>query len=619
MLAEFGFMSLLVSCLLAWALAILAFFVKKQPQVDFAPLARGISVALFASLTLAFALLIALFLQNDFSVTYVANHANSQLPIFYKIAASWGGAEGSMLLLLWLMALWALVFACASQKLPSPLTTYTLAVMGALLGLFSLYSILYTDPFQRLFPATLEGGDLNPMLQDIGLIFHPPLLYLGYSGFALTFALTVAFLIQARSEYFAKIRQYALAAWGFLTLGITLGAWWAYYELGWGGWWFWDPAENASLMPWLVGTALIHSVSAYMKQRPHNGWASWVVFLSLTTFALSVLGIFIVRSGALTSVHAFARDDQRGTLLLLLFLLVSLPAFALFAWRDGKPQPFMRKTAQLYALLANNALLSLAAFVVFLGSFYPMLYQQLGWGSISVGAPYFNGFFLPLIVLVLLAMLVFFYPKVRLSFMLISALLALIFTSLILFFYANAQSYWAWAFIFLFLNLWLGLLTIGLISQKNWAMSVGHLGLFAVIFAATMSSFFSQSIGVALSPTESTTLAKQQFTYKQFDYSIGANFTAELAQFSVKNSDLRHAQFLTTEKRHYDVRNITMSEVAIGTGLWGDNYIVMGDKLGQGRYTFRLQYKPFMLWLWVGALLMACGAFLGIFLRKTNE
>ena len=459
------------------------------------------------------------------------------------------------------------------------------------------------------------------MLQDIGLIFHPPLLYVGYVGFAVNFAMSISALIFNRSaQAIARaMRAWVLVSWLFLTLGIVLGAWWAYYELGWGGWWFWDPVENASLMPWLLGLALLHSLMVTEKQ---GMFSYWTILFSLLAFAFSVLGTFIVRSGALTSVHAFALDSSRGYVLLLIFFLLTVGSLSLFALRTNTNEsavkfPLISKTG---AILGLNIVLTVATVSTFLGTFYPMLFQAMSWGSISVGAPYFNSIFLPLLTLVLFAMaatlcLSWFKSDKKRFF---KRLLLLIPAAMIAYGMIwnalqndNALRFHFFAYVLLTLAIWVLFVTL----WQNWAkvrlayfgMILAHCGVAIATMGAVMSSYFGSELGVKFAPQQSQQLGQFEFHYDRFSNEIGPNFTAEVAFVSVSKQGKPYAE-IVPERRYYDVRTMTMSEVGLDAGFWGDLYIVMGDNLGKGEFTFRLHYKPLIRWLWLGGILMALGA-----------
>lgn len=623
MLPELGFLSLLIVVALTFCLAFLPAYGLWQNKHAFAQLAYPLSMlyALFCTITLI-ALAYA-FATNDFSLEYVAQHSNSNLPLFYKLAATWGGHEGSMLFWLFSLALWTALFACYNRHNDQRLVISTLVLMGMISFCFAVFILFLSNPFNRLYPIPLEGRDLNPMLQDIGLIVHPPLLYLGYVGLAVNFALVIAALIyQQFNAAFARLcRPWVLASWAFLTIGIVLGSWWAYYELGWGGWWFWDPVENASLMPWLVATALLHSLIVYEKR---GILLYWVVLLSIFAFSLSLLGTFIVRSGVLASVHAFSIDPQRGHALLAIFLLFTLCGLLLFALRIKELHSIVR--FQLFskeaAFLFANILFSLATFIVFTGTFYPMIYNMLGWGTISVGTPYFNRLIVPLIFILLILMLFSPYlhwqklPFSSIKKVALYLLPAVIITLLQILMEQNFNfsSPPLWAFICLSLAWWLLLNTLCCSQWKNkkqWPMRLAHIGVAISIIGGTMSNYYAKEISVKMSPGDTQTLHNYQFTYLGFRNEIGPNYTAERTFFVISQQDNLIAE-VSAERRYYDVRTMNMSEVGIKWGWLSDLYIVMGNKISANEFAFRLHYKPYIRWLWFGGLLAMLGGFIAV-------
>ncbi len=649
LLAEFGYLALIASSLIATLLVILPFLKRSILRGTRKALLTFLAYALFAFTFFSFSILVFSLLQDDFSVQYVANHSNRFLPIAYKIAASWGGHQGSMLFLVVLFSFWTAIFAHCFRhdfthktlgrfvrtEAPSQATfkkplvfcqknfSMTLGVLGSINLLFLLFLLCISNPFQRLFPAPLEGGDLNPMLQDIGLIFHPPLLYLGYSAFAVVFALTMAFLLQKNvpAEFCDLLRPWCLWGWLFLTFGILLGAWWAYYELGWGGWWFWDPTENASLMPWLIATALLHN----LRRTTTPVLPEWTLLLALSVFLFSLLGIFIVRSGMLTSIHAFAIEDSRGFALLGIFCSFSFFSLGAFTTRfqirlQSKGEHYTRQH-----LLMLNILLSFATFIVFLGTFYPFFYRLFINANLSVGAPYFNQLFLPLIFFCLVGMSTIFFPHYcmwhhRLVYFGLG-ILSVISSSYLIHCYSLPHQYFSWqAFAFLSIAFWImGLSLWKAMSltprRASFAMLISHFGIALMIFAATMSSHFSQTRNVVLAPQQQAQLPPFTFKYEARQNVLGSNFTAEQAIFRVAKQNHTVKQVIA-EKRYYDVRNQQMSEIGIASTWLGDFYIVMGDKHGNGSFSFRLQYKPFMVWLWVGGIFVGFGGVLRLYQSK---
>ena len=621
MLPELGFLSLLFATTAALLLSIVPQIGIWRNKPTLTNTAWGLSYCFGIFTSVSIGILAYSFATDDFTLEYVAAHSNSQLPTFFKVAATWGGHEGSILFWLFTLSLWLVAFAFLSRKNDRTFSAQTLSLLGLICLGFAIFILFYSNPFGRAFPAPAEGRDLTPMLQDIGLIFPPPLLYVGYVGFAVNFAMSISALIFNRSaQAIARaMRTWVLVSWLFLTLGIVLGAWWAYYELGWGGWWFWDPVENASLMPWLLGLALLHSLMVTEKQ---GMFSYWTTLFSLLAFAFSVLGTFIVRSGALTSVHAFALDSSRGYVLLLIFFLLTVGSLSLFALRTNTNEstvkfPLISKTG---AILGLNIVLTVATVSTFLGTFYPMLFQAMNWGSISVGAPYFNSIFLPLLTLVLFAMagtlcLNWFQSDKKRFF---KRLLLLIPAAVIAYGMIwnalqndSALRFHFFAYVLLTLAIWVLFVTL----WQNWAkvglayfgMILAHCGVAIATMGAVMSSYFGSELGVRLAPQQSQQLGQFEFHYDRFSNEIGPNFTAEVAFFNVSKQGKPYAE-IVPERRYYDVRTMTMSEVGLDAGLWGDLYIVMGDNLGKGEFTFRLHYKPLIRWLWLGGILMALGA-----------
>ena len=622
MIAELGNYALALSLAIAVLLAIFPLWGAEKGNAQLMALARPMTYGLFIVLSVSFGALFYLFAVNDFSVQYVVNNSNTTLPIYYRLSAVWGSHEGSLLLWIWLLSLWSAAVALFSKRLPQEAAARVLGIMGIISIGFLLFVLFTSNPFARTFPDfPVDGKELNPLLQDVGLIFHPPLLYMGYVGFSVAFAFSIASLMTGKLDtaWARWSRPWTMAAWIFLALGIVLGSWWAYYELGWGGWWFWDPVENASLMPWLLGLALLHSLMVTEKQ---GMFSYWTILFSLLAFAFSVLGTFIVRSGALTSVHAFALDSSRGYVLLLIFFLLTVGSLSLFALRTNTNEsavkfPLISKTG---AILGLNIVLTVATVSTFLGTFYPMLFQAMNWGSISVGAPYFNSIFLPLLTLVLFAMagtlcLNWFQSDKKRFF---KRLLLLIPAAVITYGMIwnalqndSALRFYFFAYILLTLAIWVLFVTL----WQNWAkvglayfgMILAHCGVAIATMGAVMSSYFGSELGVRLAPQQSQQLGQFEFHYDRFSNEIGPNFTAEVAFFSVSKQGKPYAE-IVPERRYYDVRTMTMSEVGLDAGFWGDLYIVMGDNLGKGEFTFRLHYKPLIRWLWLGGILMALGA-----------
>ncbi|WP_010130027.1 heme lyase NrfEFG subunit NrfE [Haemophilus sputorum] len=632
MLPELGYFSLILAAVAAAfqvGCSLFSELFKRPHYLALNPLLTGVQ-SLFS--LLSFALLAHAFLTDDFTVIYVAQHSNSQLPDFFKFAATWGGHEGSMLFWLAALTLWTGVFCIFADKSDRLFYHRTLAMIGLIALGFMLFILLVSSPFERSFPPPPEGRDLNPMLQDVGLIFHPPLLYLGYVGFAISFAMVVASLVSGCFDAAVArwIRPWTMISWGFLTAGIILGAWWAYYELGWGGWWFWDPVENASLMPWLLGTALVHSLIVSEKRGVFN---YWTILLAIFAFALSLLGTFIVRSGVLTSVHAFAVDPDRGMALLILFFSLSFIALALFAFRVNLWQGEVRFLlwSKETAFLLINGLFAVAASAVLVGTFYPMVFTAMNWGSISVGAPYFNHVFTPLALLLMVAMgiaVVLRWKSVptkqilwRLYLLPVAVLLAVALTMQTL--TQVAYTLQILPTIFISLAIWIILTHLPYLRYmwqiRPLAMRLAHIGFAICVIGAMMNSYYGDEKGVRLKPNESATLAGFSFTYDDYQDVIGANYTAERAIFKIAKENETLAQ-VAPERRYYDVRTMTMAEVGLYHHFLDDIYIVMGDKFGNLEYAFRLHYKPYVRALWLGGIVMVFASLLALFgYRQANR
>ncbi|MDN0121858.1 heme lyase CcmF/NrfE family subunit [Yersinia aleksiciae] len=618
MIGELGLLSLLAVASLALLLGCVPFIALQGRRLPLLYWLPSLSYGVTLLLSLALFLLGWCFVTDDFSLLYVAQHANTQLPLFYKIAAIWGGHEGSMLFLLFALSVWSAALTFFRRHFPLRFFAYSLGVMGWLLVMLSLFILFFSNPFEHLFPTLAEGRDLNPMLQDLALIFHPPLLYLGYSGFAISFAFAIAALLDGRSgQTMARYsRPWVLAAWSLLTMGILLGAWWAYSELGWGGWWFWDPVENASLLPWLTATALLHVLAI----NPRRGlYPHWGILLALVTFQLCLLGTFIVRSGVLTSVHAFAVDTARGEALLLLFGLVTLVSLTLFVLRvrGGSRSADFRLYSLETLLLAAFVLLSVAAVTVLIGTLYPLIFSALGLGSLSVGAPYFNQTLTPFVLLLLLLMGLMPFarwqhsPKTALWRLVLPALLAI---SAALLTSGLGQSTWQAGMVpGVTLALW-ALLAPLFAPKIRWRSWLLHGGVAVSLLGMQFASYHSVEQGSRMSPGQQVTLAGYQFTYHQTELRVGPNYTSEQAHIMVSQQG-RPIATLLPERRRYTVREVLMIEPAIASGLLADFYAVLGDNLGAGEYSVRLYHKPLVSWIWGGALMMILGGLLALWHR----
>ncbi|MBP4059861.1 heme lyase NrfEFG subunit NrfE [Aeromonas sp. Prich7-2] len=631
MLAELGYLSLLLATGLALLQGVLPWLGLRLASRPLLGCAKPLAILVALLLVAALLLLASCFGQDDFTLVYVAQHANSALPLGFKLAAVWGGHEGSMLFFVFALGLWGALVALCSKRVDPLITTRVLAIMGLIVGLFGLYTLIFSSPFDRQFPGPLEGRDLNPMLQDIGLIIHPPLLYLGYVGFAVNFAFAMAALHSGRLDGAVAhwSRPWALGSWVFLTAGIVLGSWWAYYELGWGGWWFWDPVENASLLPWLLGTALLHALVVCEKR---GAYGHAVLLLSIFTFSLSLLGTFVVRSGVLTSVHAFAVDPSRGLTLLLLLGLLLTCALTLFALRADIRAPYAR-----FGLLSKEGLLGAAILLlcvacasVLLGTFYPMVFQSLHLGSLSVGAPYFNTIFVPL-ALCLMALMTQ-LPRLRWQHLaaqrritvLLPCLFGLLGGTLLSLAYpeplraswlglaANVLSLWLMASLLLPL---LQPIALRELTLNRLGSLLAHLGVAVCALGIAQVSHHSQEGGAVLAAGQPCQLGAFEFRYEGSEPIIGPNYTAERITLSVHREGQEVAR-LTPERRHYSVRTMNMNEPGIKWGLLGDLYVVLGEKMGPGAYAMRLHYKPLVRWIWFGGLLMMTGGALRLLARR---
>jgi cytochrome c-type biogenesis protein CcmF len=583
-----------------------------------AALARAAALAQALLVAFAFGCLTYAFVTNDFSVQYVAMHSNSALPLHYRISGVWGGHEGSFLLWCLMLGVWMLAVAAFSAHLPQEMVARVLGVMGVLSAGFIAFMLFTSNPFERLFPAPPDGRDLNPLLQDPGMVLHPPMLYMGYVGFSVAFAFAVAALISGRLDatWARWSRPWTTVAWVFLTLGIALGSGWAYYELGWGGWWFWDPVENASFMPWLVGTALIHSLAVTEKR---GGFRSWTVLLAIVAFALSLLGTFLVRSGVLTSVHAFAVDPKRGIFILGLFGVFIGGALALYAWRTSRIAlggSFSAVSRESF-LLANNVLLTAAAATVFLGTLYPLALDALGAGKISVGPPYFETVFVPLLAPALFLMGI--GPLARWKRASLPELAVRLRWALAVSFalgLALPLAFGDWRPMVGFglaLALWVvitALLTIrGKQTRAHYGMVVAHIGVALFVVGVTLVKAYEAERDANMKPGDSVALGAYAFRLDGISDVKGPNYVAARATVVVTRNGTPVTN-LYPERRVYTVQEQVMTEAAISPGFTGDLYVSLGDPLEGGAWLVKVQHKPFIDWIWGGCLIMALGGVL---------
>jgi cytochrome c-type biogenesis protein CcmF len=620
MIPELGQFALALALIVALAQCIVPLAGAARGNAAWIALARPAAQTQALLVAFAFGCLTHAFVANDFSVAYVVAHSNSALPLHYRIAGVWGGHEGSLLLWTLMLGVWMSAVSLFSGHLPEEMTARVLGVMGLVSAGFLAFLLFTSNPFDRQFPAAADGSDLNPLLQDPGMVLHPPMLYMGYVGFSVAFAFAVAALLSGRLDaaWARWSRPWTTVAWCFLTVGIALGSGWAYYELGWGGWWFWDPVENASFMPWLVGTALIHSLAVTEKRA---SFRSWTVLLAIIAFGLSLLGTFLVRSGVLTSVHAFAVDPKRGIFILGLFALFIGGALALYAWRTsriglgGDFAPLSRESL----LLANNVLLAAAAGSVFLGTLYPLAIDALGVGKISVGPPYFDTVFVPLMAPALFLMGV--GPLARwkraslpeLAVLLRWALAVSIVVGLLL---PLAFGQWrALTGLGLGLALWVAL--TGLLSLRKrprgsrayLGMVVAHLGVAVFVVGVTLVKSYESDQDANMKPGDVVELAGYAFRLDDVTNQRGPNYISARAKISVTRNG-KPETVLYPEKRLYVVQNMPMTEAAIQPGLTRDLYVSLGDPLENGAWLVKVQHKPFIDWIWGGCLIMALGGLL---------
>jgi cytochrome c-type biogenesis protein CcmF len=581
-------------------------------------LARPTAQAQAVLVAAAFGCLVYSFATNDFSVQYVALHSNSALPLQYRIAGAWGGHEGSLLLWCLMLGVWMTAVALFSGHLPEEMSARVLGVMGLVSAGFLAFLLFTSNPFDRLFPVPADGRDLNPLLQDPGMVIHPPMLYMGYVGFSVAFAFAVAALLSGRLDaaWARWSRPWTTVAWCFLTLGIALGSAWAYYELGWGGWWFWDPVENASFMPWLVGTALIHSLAVTEKR---GAMRSWTVLLAIVAFGLSLLGTFLVRSGVLTSVHAFAVDPQRGIFILGLFAVMIGGALALYAWRTariglgGDFAPVSRESM----LLANNVVLTVSMGAVFLGTMFPLAADALGIGKYSVGPPYFEIVFPALMAPALFLMGV--GPLARwkkttvpeLAVLLRWALGVSLAVGLIVPF---AFGEWhALVGFGLTLAAWIAMTAVLSLkkrprnSRAYWGMVLAHLGVAVFVVGVTLVKGYESDKDLKMRAGDAVELAGYTFLLESVSQVRGPNYTAAQAKVSVSKNG-KPVTTMYPERRIYTVSEQVMTEAAINPGLTRDLYVSLGDPLDErGTWLVKVQHKPFVDWIWGGCLIMALG------------
>jgi cytochrome c-type biogenesis protein CcmF len=625
MIPEFGHYALILALCIAIIQGILPLVGAHQGRREWLMLARPAAQTVFFLLAIAFAILTWSFYINDFSVLYVAEHSNTQLPVVYRIGAVWGGHEGSLLLWVLLLSTWTFLVAQLSKALDEFMVARVIGVLGLVITGLLLFVLMTSNPFERLFPAAQDGRSLNPLLQDPGLVFHPPMLYMGYVGFSVAFAFAIASLLSGRLDaaWARWSRPWTTAAWVFLTLGIALGSWWAYYELGWGGWWFWDPVENASFIPWLVGTALLHSLAVTEKR---GGFKSWTVLLAITAFSLSLLGTFLVRSGVLTSVHAFATDPKRGIFILVFLSLVVGSSLVLYAWRapksslGGKFSISSRETL----ILLGNVFLVVSAASVLLGTLYPLLIDALHLGKISVGPPYFNSVFVPIMIPLLVLMGIGPWANWK-NTNLLAVIKRLWIAGVVAvcagIFIPMAMGSFTWlsslGFLLAFWVIASGCMQIirqaktGKPTRSFIGMQIAHLGIAVFVIGVTMVGGYQEEKDVRMLAGESVSVGGYQIMLENVSAVPGPNYNAMRGTFLLMRNGKLEAT-LYPEKRSYFSSSMPMTEAAIDVGLTRDVYVSLGEELPDKAWAVRVYYKPFVDWIWGGCLLMALGGILAI-------
>ncbi|MGH8762233.1 MAG: heme lyase CcmF/NrfE family subunit [Nitrosospira sp.] len=639
MIPELGNFALILALLLALIQGTLPIVGAARGIPSWMALARPVVQGQFVFIAIAFFCLAYSFINNDFSVINVAQNSNSRLPLEYRFAATWGSHEGSLLLWVLMLASWSVAVSVFSRRLPDDMVARVLGVMGLVSVGFLLFMLFTSNPFDRMLPGAPEGSDLNPLLQDPGMVFHPPMLYMGYVGFSVAFAFAIAALLsgQLDATWARWSRPWTTVAWSFLTIGIMLGSWWAYYELGWGGWWFWDPVENASFMPWLVGTALVHSLAVTEKR---GSFKSWTVLLAICAFSLSLLGTFLVRSGVLTSVHAFATDPKRGIFILAFLVIVIGASLLLFAWRapkiglGGKFELLSRESL----LLGNNLLMMVAAGSILLGTLYPLIIDALELGKLSVGPPYFEAVFVPLMTPAIFligvgplarwkqASLPDLAVRLRWAFA-VSMVTALVMPFLMgewkpLVSFGLLLAFWVIAS--MAVNLRHRLQSSGkkglfakLASQSRsyYGMHLAHLGIAVFIIGVTLVGGYETEKDVRMEIGNTVEVGGYTFRFNGVKKEPGPNYMADIGELDVLRNGEK-VRVMQPEKRTYTASGMAMTEAAIDTGVLRDLYVALGEPLENGAWVVRVYHKPFVDWIWFGCILMAVGGFLAVSDRR---
>ncbi len=634
MIPELGHFALIIAFAIAVVQSIVPLIGAARNQAALISMAKPAALAQLLFVSLAYAALTHAFIVHDFSVLYVSQHSNMVQPLMYRISGVWGSHEGSLLLWGLILALWSVAVAVYSKNLPEILMARVLAVMGMISVGFIAFMLFTSNPFERIFPVPLDGSELNPMLQDPGLIFHPPLLYMGYVGFSVAFAFAVAALLGGKLDatWARWSRPWTTIAWSFLTLGIALGSWWAYNELGWGGWWFWDPVENASFMPWLVGTALIHSLASTEKR---GVFKSWTVLLAILAFSLSLLGMFIVRSGVLVSVHAFATDPARGVFILVFLIVVVGGSLALYAWRSatvvsfGRFQWFSRETA----LLLNNIIFLTAATAVLVGTMYPLVVDAFGLGKISVGRPYFDTMFA--LVAIPLLLLLGAGPSIRwkgdswsrvassyAAYFMISLVVGLLIPFLIEDKLNIATGLGLagalWVALTALRDLFQRISRKLKLSASFLGMVMAHFGVAVFVAGVTVTMTYSEEKDLRMVPGSSYTISGYDFHFKGTRKVQGPNYLADEAVIEIWKEGKRIGELLP-QKRVYTGKSNPMTDASIDIAFTRDLYAALGEELEGGAWSMRVYYKPLIRWIWLGTLFMTFGGVLAVSDRRYRQ
>ena len=635
MIVEIGHFALILAACVALVQGVLPLAGTINDNQRWQALAKPAATLQFLLIAFSFAVLAHGALTDDFSIKYIAGHSNSLLPTQYKFASVWGGHEGSLLLWMLMLSGWTLAVAIFSRTLPLAMVARVIGILGLVSTGFLMFILITSSPFERLLPAPLDGKDLNPLLQDPGLVIHPPMLYMGYVGFSVAFAFAVSALLSGRMDaaWARWSRPWTIVAWIFMTAGIALGSWWAYYELGWGGWWFWDPVENASLMPWLFGTALIH---ALMVTDKRGGFKAWSVLLAIGAFSLSLLGTFLVRSGVLTSVHAFASDPKRGVFILIFLAVVVGVSLTLFAWRAPKATlgGKMGLVSRESMLIANSVLLVVATGAVLLGTIYPLIVDALNLGKLSVGAPYFNAVFVPLMVPVVFLMVpggIAHWREARwaqlghdLRLPALAAVLAgaaiWTLTERGTWLTAMGMALATWVVVGLLMQIAIRMKKPGRIPPSFWGMHLAHLGIAVITVGITMVKSYEVERDVRMGLNDTVTIENYNFELVGVSDVNGPNYKAIRGDIKV-TKDGKYLEMLYPEKRKYFSSAMPMTEAGLDSGLFRDLYVSLGEPIEGERlqWSVRVFYKPFISWLWYGAILMVLGGLLAVSDRRYRK